>query len=455
MVSSGTLSLTMTPRIAVLSVSLLAALSLAPGAPAQIAAGDIIVAHTAKSSTDGLMVVTLAGKATKITGHSNGTHVTVALDRHDPKSVWGSGSGPTVGKLSPVNHYTLKGTVASKGSGDGTVGVGNFGKVVRAHVYGNSTLLTLSGSNAGLYRRPNKGGNALLIWKIPDAFDIAVIREKAYVTTVSTATPKAPSKLFEVDLVAIPIKVREIKLTTDPTQTTPPPKFFGATASDSVDAFSSLLCLMDDKGRVHFVDPNSPFAINTLPLPGGLTIPVIAVARHHDPKVGWVFATKRKLYDFNNYTGRGALGTPFYTSSTDIHDIDVGNGGMSLYGQACAGARGKPTWFFGGYPFQGNKAHQLRMVNGPKDAPYHMVIGVVPVPQSLARIGAPNCFLNLVILVHLGGKLNGSGQVRVPAPIPVQASLQGVTAYVQFGIADPTANAAGLITSRALKLTIR
>ena len=63
--------------------------------------------------------------------------------------------------------------------------------------------------------------------------------------------------------------------------------------------------------------------------------------------------------------------------------------------------------------------------------------------------------MNLIVLIHLGGKLNSAGTVKVPAPIPVQASLLGVTAYVQFGLGDPGANAAGLITSSALKLTVR
>ncbi|MHC4899522.1 MAG: hypothetical protein ACYTGW_20720, partial [Planctomycetota bacterium] len=430
----------------------LVTLTLASPAPAQVAAGDVLVAHTATSSSDGLTVVTLTGKATRITGHSNGTHVTVALDPHDPRSVWGSGSGPTVGKLSPVNHYRLQGTVASKGSGDGTVGLGNFGKVVRMHVYGNDTLLTLSGTNAGLYRRPLKGGNALLNWKIPDAFDIAVMKDKAYVTTVSTASPKAPSKLFEVDLLAVPIKVREIKLTVSPTSTTPAPRFFGAIASAAAETFSALLWVMDDKGGLHAVDPNSTTGFNTVPFPGGLSTPIVAVAVHPNSKIGYIFATKRKLYDFNNFF-LGTLGTPFYTSSTDIQDIAVDAGGLTLYGQACPGQKGLPRWGFGGYPFQGNAAHQLVMQNGPAGAQYRLVIGLVGVKQSLAPIGANNCFLHLPIMIELGGNLDSKGVVKVPAPIPVQASLMGATAYAQFGIADSTANAVGLITSRGLKLT--
>lgn len=76
-------------------------------------------------------------------------------------------------------------------------------------------------------------------------------------------------------------------------------------------------------------------------------------------------------------------------------------------------------------------------------------------PQSLANIGAGGCFLNTIIMIELAGNLDSKGQVRVPAPIPTQASLQGATVYAQFGIADSTANSIGLITSQGLKLTVR
>jgi len=433
----------------------LMATSLTSPALAQVAAGDLILAHTATTSSDGLMVVTYpAGKATKVTGHTNGTHRTVALDPHDPKSVWGSGSGPTIGGLSPVNHYTLKGTVASKGAGDGTVGTGVFGSVVRMHVYGNDTLLTLDGSNAGLYRRSKSGGSAALLFKIPDAFDIAVMQDKAYVTTVSTATPKAPSKLFEVDLLAQPIKAREIKLSVSQTSTTPAPTYFGAITAAAAETFSALLWVMDDKGGLHAVDPNSTVGFNTVPFPGGLSTPIVAVVQHPDPNAGWIFATKRSLYDFNNFF-LGTLGKPFYTSTTDIHDVALDAGGLSLYGQACAGAKGLPRWGFGGFPYQGNTTHQLVLQNGPGGALYRLVIGVVGVPQSLASIGAPGCYLNTIIFVELAGNLNSAGQVKIPAPIPVRAALQGATVYAQFGIADSTANAVGLITTQGLKLTVR
>jgi len=443
------------PRALGISFFGLVALTLASAASAQVVAGDVIVAHTATTNTDGLTVVTYpSGKATKITGHTNGTHRTVALDSHDPKAVWGSGSGPTVGKLSPVNHYTLKGTVASKGPGDGTVGLGNFGSVARMHVYNKDILLTLPGSNGGLYRRSKSGGSAVRIWTIPDAFDIAVMRDKAYVTTVSPATPKAQSKLFEVDLLAVPIKGREIKLTVSTTSTTPAPTFFGAIVSAAAESFSALLWVMDDKGGLHAVDPNSTTGFNTVPFPGGLGMPIVAVLQHPNTSVGWVFATKRSLYDFNNFF-LGALAKPFYTSSTDIHDIAVDAGGLTLYGQACAGAKGLPRWGFGGFPYQGNTAHQLVMSNGPNNAPYRLVIGLVGVPQSLAFIGANGCFLNTVIMIELAGNLNNAGQVKIPAPIPMQTALQGTTVYAQFGLADSTANGIGLITSRGLRLTVR
>jgi hypothetical protein len=445
----------MKPRIVVSCVSFLVAVGLGSGVGAQVAAGDVIVAHTATTTSDGLMVVNYSsGKGTKITGHNNGTHRTVALDPHDPKAVWGSGSGPTAGRLSPVNHYVLKGSVASKGAGDGHVGVGNFGTVVRMHVYGNDTLLTLSGSNGGLYRRPKSGGSAVLLYKIQDPFDIAVMRDKVYVTTVSTASPKAPSQLFELDLTTNPVKARQIKLTVSSTSTIPAPTYFNAIVSAAAESFSALLWIMDSNGGLHAVDPNSTTGFNTVPFPGGLGQPIVAVAVHPNPKVGWVFATKRSLYDFNNFF-LGSVGKPFYTSSTDIQDIAIDAGGLTLYGQACAGAKGLPKWGFGGYPYQGNTAHQLVMTNGPNNALYRLVIGLVGVPQSLANIGAGGCYLNTIILVELAGNLGSNGQVKIPAPIPVQASLQGATVYAQFGLADSTANSAGLITSRGLMLTVR
>ena len=81
-----------------------------------------------------------------------------------------------------------------------------------------------------------------------------------------------------------------------------------------------------------------------------------------------------------------------------------------------------------------------------------------PVGLDLAIIGAPSCFANVDINSGVGNIISNLGlpglSMSVALPIPNQASLAGASVYCQSIWLDAAQNAAGILASNAVHLTV-
>ena len=439
----------------VAAAALVSAASLFSGGSlqAQVPAPLVLVAESVNAGASVAMADT-TGKRTAIATTGRGVHKSVALDPNDPFAVWGLGSWPTIGSA-PIGHYILKGAaVSKKGIGDGVTGA--FGRVERCHVFGDQLLITFSSVAPGLYSRPLSGGSAKLVASIQDAFDIAVLHGKVYVTTWAPAT-KA-SSLYEVDMSVTPVKVSQIKIA--PTAGVAPAVFKAISVLGGEDTARYLL-IGSSAGRLWFVDPTMTVGNAFHTTFGSSRGMAEAIATHPDQAIGIAIATSTGVYSQTNYnTG----GKPFYTTTNPILDMAVLGGGGRTFGQGCAGKAGEPTHghSLNSWAYNGNTKFTLEMDGGPANTPGALVIGLsksqyngAKLPLSLALIGASKCFLNVSILLQFAVTTDAKGEIVVGAPIPVGATLIGARAFAQWGVFEMGANPAGLTTSKGLELVIR
>lgn len=422
----------------------LAILTLPALAAGQIPPRSILLGESASTVNTSLVSVDTAGKATVLTGHGRDTHTSVALDPADPRAVWSLGAWPTIG-TAPVGHYILSGySAATTGSGDGLVGT--FGRVERCHRMGDQLLITFSSVTPGLYRRALTGGNATLVAGIANAFDIAVLQGKVYVTTTGT-----PSTLVEVDMSTAPAKTRVVAI--KPTQGSAPTQF-AAIATYGWDDDARQLLIGASNGAIWFVDPNTTATTNAFSPQVTNAPPAVAIATHPDAATDVVIATANGLYNLLQYF---VAGTPFYTTTNTIQDMAVLGGGSVTFGQGCAGSKGEPlhTQTTRGWAYNGNAGFSLDMRNGPPSSFGTLVFGLTSTPLDLTVIGAPGCFLYPTIAIRLGVLTDASGAIQIPAPIPSNPSLVGTRIYTQWGLFESAANPAGVITTKGLSITIR
>lgn len=436
------------------AVSVAVFVASAGDAVAQIKPKDVVVATMTTTTDTSLLSVTTGGAASVLTGYGRGQHHSVALDPNDPRGVFGHGGWPALS--GPVGHYLLNGLNASlRGGGDGVVGV--FGKTARCHVYKDQLLFTISSVTTGLYTRPRLGGRARLLFRIPDAFDVTVMRDVAYVTSWNATA--STSAIYWVDLTAsTPTGGR---LTLAPTSGTIAP--FKAIGTVGWEGNAVYVVIGDRNGKLWFVDPTKS-AGNAFTVTFGQSRGMAeAIMTHADQRVGMVIATAGAMYAQTNYnTG----GSPFYTAPRGraILDIATLGGGAQTYGKGCAGKQGVPTHDHGlnGWPYAGNTQFTLSMDNGPFNTNGALIIGAsnttyagAPLPIDLSVIGGTGCFLNASILLQLGVRTDGKGEVVLPAAIPANQALVGVKLFTQWGLFEAGANPAGLITSAGLALTVR
>jgi hypothetical protein len=111
----------------------------------------------------------------------------------------------------------------------------------------------------------------------------------------------------------------------------------------------------------------------------------------------------------------------------------------------------------GGMPSPGNGAFQVTLSFGIGGAPALLLVGGAPAEQGFGwgtlyvQPSAPFVTLPLV----LGGEpgLPGAGELVLPAAIPDDAALLGVSLYLQALLADP-GGAGGLTHTQGLQITI-
>ena len=134
---------------------------------------------------------------------------------------------------------------------------------------------------------------------------------------------------------------------------------------------------------------------------------------------------------------------------------------MAFYGKGCTGSNSRtPEMVFGGLPTQGSTL-AIRMRNGNPSSLARLVIGFSKttwssknLPLDLGFMGAPGCNLLASIDVMLTVGTDAKGEISLVNKVPTDSKLVGVTAYVQFAVADKV-NPAGLVTSNAMQLVIR
>lgn len=129
-----------------------------------------------------------------------------------------------------------------------------------------------------------------------------------------------------------------------------------------------------------------------------------------------------------------------------------------LYGTACHGL----GIFEGALATLGNKNFGIGVDGAPARANLWFLLGISDkkwsgqnLPFHLAPMGAPNCYLlNSMEILLAGLKADGNGVFLLPAPIPNDAKLVGLTVYCQYVAEDRSKNAWGLVWSDGLAVKI-
>ena len=258
-------------------------------------------------------------------------------------------------------------------------------------------------------------------------------------------------------------KVKAVKLVLDPNAPTGSklPTIISAMCANGPEAGADSLAVFDNKGVLYIVKPGAPSTTHNVTTANkpGIAAPIDAV---YHPKVplNLIIATSTKLYDALQYIL--PAGNPLYTSKGTIRDIDYSAGGVAFYGKGCVGSNARtPEMVFGGLPYQGNASLAIRMRNGKPNSLARLVIGFSKtkwsgknLPLDLGFIGAGGCNLLASIDVMLTVGTDAKGEISIANKVPVDSRLVGVTAYVQFAVADKV-NPVGLVTSNAMQLVIR
>lgn len=424
---------------------------------AQIPAPQLLVAEDSGfGNTNGLALVDMtSGQAGLVGNNKYAGHSTIALDPDRPGEIWGIGSGPTFSW--PIYHYELSGTSINQlGTGAGHAPIQlQFHRARRFMVHQDELYMTLQDGNnrtSGLWVRSRDGSSTTQVSTIPDPYDLAALGDKIYVTSGSKN-----SELIEVDLATTPPTAKKLTLTLDPNASAGArlPTDFQCICAKGPEGIADTLILVDTSGVVYEVIPGqSSWNITTQGLQG-LANPV-AVAWSADPKVGFVVAVGKSVYDQINYILSTSVGKATYTSSYDITDIAMESGNVTLAGMGCAGSNGRtPSLSALSAPYLGNQSFALVLSNTQPRALTHLVLGASNKSIDLSILGAPGCFLHTDILVDLVTNTDAQGGLSVPAAVPNQASLVGLLLYAQCGSADAGANNAGLVTSNALGIHVR
>ncbi len=129
-------------------------------------------------------------------------------------------------------------------------------------------------------------------------------------------------------------------------------------------------------------------------------------------------------------------------------------GSVSTIGTTC-GPTGQAAMSFGvqGTIEIGEKL-TFQLGNAPANRSAVTGIGIDTIAVSLGPVGAPGCWLYTDPLVTIGATTNAAGAASMAWTVPPVASAIGFVLTAQAGVLDPTANALGVRTTRALELTL-
>ena len=133
---------------------------------------------------------------------------------------------------------------------------------------------------------------------------------------------------------------------------------------------------------------------------------------------------------------------------------------VTAFGAGCQGGAGTPraSWF--GSPLAGTSFDVLldralpstvaALVLGDSNTVY----GTLPLPLSLATLGAPSCSLLTSVVATLGSGVDVTGQAVLPLAIPANPALAGFPFFAQWFCLDVAANAFGLTFSNGIEATV-
>ena len=129
-------------------------------------------------------------------------------------------------------------------------------------------------------------------------------------------------------------------------------------------------------------------------------------------------------------------------------------GAVTMTGTACAGPLGLPTFGVSGVPELGNSL-SFQVGNAPLNLFAVTVLGVQAINLPLVSVGAPGCFLYTDPIVSMAAVTTGTGgTATMPWTVPALPQAIGMVVTAQGVVIDSTANALGLVTTRALRLQI-
>ncbi len=139
---------------------------------------------------------------------------------------------------------------------------------------------------------------------------------------------------------------------------------------------------------------------------------------------------------------------------------DLVTGSITLFGSACAGSLGLPTSGATGLPVVGGNV-RFSLASVPAGAPGLLNLGAstttwngVPLPLSLAFLGAPGCSLLTEPGAGIPIVVGAAGTTSVTVQLPDNAGLLAQSVHGQFWLLDPPANALGMITTRGATVFI-
>ncbi len=140
----------------------------------------------------------------------------------------------------------------------------------------------------------------------------------------------------------------------------------------------------------------------------------------------------------------------------------IPNASTGLYGRGCPGSNKKvPVFNPYSYPWLGANFFRVGLDQAVSQAPSILFVGNrstkfagLPLPFSLAFMGAPGCFLNTSIVFMNATSTTARGTAFVDMSIPNSPALEGLALYMQWAVFDKGANPAGLVTTRGLKARV-
>jgi len=125
----------------------------------------------------------------------------------------------------------------------------------------------------------------------------------------------------------------------------------------------------------------------------------------------------------------------------------------SLYGQSCPGTAATPQIGLSANPVLGTTV-SLTLTSAPASTPIVWALGNNATTINLTPYGMPGCWDLTSKELLVPAATTAIGNFALPFALANEPALLGATVYLQFGVADPAANALGWITTRGLSATL-